>query len=359
VRLPALAASLAVAAAACPDAGAAVRLRAVASFEEPVYLTAPRGDRRLFVVERTGRVRIVVGGRKLRRPFLDIRRSVQFLDRDNVERDQGGLLSVAFPPHYRRSGRFYAFYTHRDGRLHVDEFRRSRRNPDHASAAGRRTVLTVRRRSRNDLGGQLQFGPDGLLYAGFGYGRDPESSADLSTLTGKIVRIDPRPGARPEIFAYGLRNPWRFSFDRRTGALAIADVGESRFDEINYLPRGRAAGANFGWPVFEGNRRIGSDPSEDPVFPVLTVRHPRIGCRAIIGGHVIRDRAFGRLQGRYVFGDLCTGRISSARLGTPRASRPRWERARVPFLASFGEDGRRGLYVISLVGRVYRVLPAR
>jgi glucose/arabinose dehydrogenase len=373
----ALVAGAALVAAELPRcADAAVRLRSVGRFEQPVYVTAPRGDPRLFVVERTGRVLIVRGGRKLPRPFLDIRRSVQFFDRHNVERDQGGLLSLAFPPDFRRSGRFYVFYTRQDRRLHIDEFERSPRNPNRASARSRRTVLSVPRQSRNDLGGQLQFGPDGLLYAGFGYGRDPASSASLSTLTGKIVRIDPRPlpgarygipsdnpflarpGARAEIYAYGLRNPWRFSFDRRTDSLAIGDPGEARVEEIDFMPRGAAAGANFGWPVFEGHRRVTSGPSEREISPVLTVRHPRRGCRAIIGGYVVRDRAFGRRRGRYLYGDLCTGRLRSALLRRPRAVSRRSERAKVPFLVSFGEDARGGLYAISLAGRVYRILPA-
>jgi glucose/arabinose dehydrogenase len=368
---------LPAAALACVPAAAApahaLELRTVARFAEPVYLTAPPGDRdRVFVVERGGTVRVARDGRRLRRPFLNIRRLVQFLDRDNVRRDQGGLLSLAFSPGYRRNRRFYVFYTHRDGRVHVDEFRRSR-HPDRAIASTRRTVLTVPRRSRNDLGGQLAFGPDGLLYVGLGYGRDRESSQDLSRLTGKILRIDPRqagrqpyrvpagnpfaarPGARPEIYAYGLRVPWRFSFDRRTGAVAIGDVGETRAEEVNLLRGPAGAGANFGWPAFEGRRRTGPG-APDAVRPVLVRRHPRRGCAAMIGGYVARHPSLGRLRGRYLYGDLCTGRVRSARLRRPRAMDDRSERLVVPYLVSFGEDARGRLYAISHDGPVYRLV---
>lgn len=356
-------------------ADAAVRFERTARFEQPVYVTAPRGDaRRAFVVERTGRIRILDRGRKLRRPFLDIRRSVRFLDKRDVTRDQGGLLSLAFAPDYRRSGRFYVFYTHSDRTLHVDEFRRSRRNPNRASAGSRRTLLRVRRTSRNDLGGQLQFGPEGLLYIGVGYGGDVDNSADLSRLEGKILRIDPRrargrpyripsgnpfvmrPGARPEVYAYGLRNPYRFSFDRQTGDLAIADPGESRVEEVDFVRRGQGAGANFGWPVFEGRQRVGSGSDEGHLPPVLTIRHPSSGCRAVIGGYVVRASNLRRMRGRYLYAELCTGQVRSARLRRPRAVGDRDEGLRVPSLVSFGEDGRGGLYAISLRGSVFRVL---
>ncbi|HZI91680.1 MAG TPA: PQQ-dependent sugar dehydrogenase [Thermoleophilaceae bacterium] len=358
------------------DAIAAIRFERVARFEQPLYVTAPRSEaRRVFVVERAGRIRVLRSGRKLERPFLDIRRSVRFLDRRDVTRDQGGLLSLAFAPDYHRSGRFYVFYTHSDRMLHVDEFRRSKRNPGRASAASRRTVLTVRRTSGNDLGGQLQFGPEGLLYIGLGYGRDPRFSADLSRLEGKILRIDPRraggrpyriptdnpfvmrPGARPEVYAYGLRNPYRFSFDRRTGDLAIADPGESRTEEIDFVRRGAGAGANFGWPVFEGRQRVRAGSAEGHLPPVLTKRHPVRGCRAVIGGYVVRARNLRRERGRYLYGELCTGQVRSVRLRRPRAVGDRDEGLRVVSLVSFGEDGRGGLYAVSLGGSVFRVLP--
>ncbi len=371
-----MAATLLASAAAAPGAEAALRFDPVARFQAPVYVTAPRGDaRRAFVVERSGRVRILRGGRKLRRPFLDIRRSVRFLNRGDVTSDQGGLLSIAFAPGYRRTGRFYAFYTHTDRTIHVDEFRRSRRDPNRAPRTSGRTVLRVPRTSGVDLGGQLQFGPDGLLYVGVGYGGDAAYSADLSRLEGKILRIDPRAtsarryrvppsnpfvrrsGARPEIYAYGLRNPYRFSFDRRTGDLAIADPGESRIEEIDFVRRGAGAGANFGWPFFEGRLRTRPGPAPGALFPVLEKRHPLGGCRAVIGGYVIRAPDLGRAHGRYLYAELCTGRVRTARLRRPRAVGDRDEGLRVNALVSFGEDGVGRLYAVSLTGRVFRVVP--
>jgi glucose/arabinose dehydrogenase len=360
----------------CAGRADALGLRTVGAFREPVYATAPAGQSaRLFVVERGGRVMIVRRGRKLSRPFLDLRHSVRFFDRRSIERDQGGLLSMAFAPGYRRSGRFYVVYTTRS-QIRLEEFRRSGASPDRALRGSRRPVLTVARRSRNDLGGHVQFGPDGLLYLGLGYGSDPGSSQDGSRLTGKLLRIDPRPdagrpygippdnplvmrpGTRPEIYASGLRVPWRFSFDRRSGDLAIGDVGERGFEEIDFARAGRAAGAKFGWPIFEGRRRLRGGGPQDLVQPVLARRHPRRGCAAIIGGYVVRDRSLRALRGRYLYGDLCELRLRSAKLAAPRATDDRAERLTVPFpLVSFGEDARGRVYAISLGGAVYRLVP--
>jgi glucose/arabinose dehydrogenase len=363
-------------AAALPaDAARATGLQRLGRFAQPVYVTAPVGQgARVFVVERGGRIRVVRRGRKLARPFLDIRGLVQFFDSRHIEADQGGLLSMAFPPDYGRSGRFYVVYT----RLHeirVEEFRRSPSSPDRALRSSRRPLLALPRLTRNDIGGQLQFGPDGLLYAGFGYGRDAASAQDLSQLTGKLLRIDPQPdvgrpyripvdnpyvlraGTRPEIYASGLRVPWRFSFDRRTGDLAIGDVGEHLFEELDFVRRSRVAGANFGWPLFEGRRRMRPDSPAGLVRPVLARRHPREGCAAIIGGYVVRDPSLRGLRGRYLYGDLCRQRLRSVKLATPRASGDRAERLTVPFpLVSFGEDGRGRLYAISLEGSVLRLV---
>ena len=189
-----IAALAAVLTAALPAAPAgALDLRVVGRFRQPVYVTAPPGQSaRLFVVERGGRIIVVRRGRKLARPFLDLRRSVRFFEPHSIERDQGGLLSMAFPPDYRHTRRFYVVYTTLT-EIRVEEFRRSRPNPYRAQRSSRRMLLRVARRSRNDLGGQLQFGPDGMLYVGLGYGRDPDSSQDLSRLTGKLLRIDPWP----------------------------------------------------------------------------------------------------------------------------------------------------------------------
>jgi glucose/arabinose dehydrogenase len=229
----------------------------------------------------------------------------------------------------------------------------------------------------NHNGGQLQFGPDGLLYVGLGDGGsegDPERvGQDLSSPLAKILRIDPRPrggapysvpasnpfagrpGARPETFAYGLRNPWRFSFDRRTGALWIGDVGQSRFEEVDAVPLAGADGADFGWSAREGDARFNTDQhAPGAVEPVLTYTHDD-GC-SVTGGYVVRDPSLPRLRGRYVYGDYCAGELRSfvARPGRPaRDDRPLGPH--VDALSSFGEDSAGHVYVTSLEGPVYRL----
>jgi glucose/arabinose dehydrogenase len=352
--------------AAPAEAAPRLGLRQVAELDQPVYVAAPPGDaRRLFVVGRRGLVWVRRRGLPGWRRFLDIRDLVRLALPRRFDEDQGGLLSMAFAPDYRKSGRFYLFYTHRDGRIHVDEFRRGRR--------GRRTVLTVPRTSRIDVGGGLQFGPDGNLYVGVGYGRNDESSQDLGLVTGKLLRVNPRaqgglpysvpgdnpflgdPGVRPEIWASGLRNTWRFSFDRRTGSLLLPDVGFDSVEEVNFLRRGAGAGSNFGWPLFEGRSRENGGSRAGLVFPSLVRRHGRATC-AIIGGYVVRDRGLRGLYGRYLYGDLCSGQVRSARV-TARGSRgDRSEGLSLDLLTSFGEDARGRLYAVSIEGGVYRLV---
>jgi glucose/arabinose dehydrogenase len=349
----------------------ALRLAEVAHFDQPVYVTAPRGaSRKLFVLERAGRVRIVRHGRKVNRAFLDIRNLVDLDFPNNQFRDQGGLVSLAFAPDFRSSGRFYVLYTNRDGSYDVDEFRRTARG--RAASSTRRSVLSIPRRgNRKDLGGHLEFGPDGFLYVGFGYVRDPESSQDLRALTGKILRIDPdpvagapygipagnpfvgRPDVRPEIFASGLRMPWRFSFDPASGDLIIGDVGGERVEEVDLLPSG-TAGANLGWPFYEGRRRLEPGGPIGLTFPVLAKPH-RNGFCAIVGGYLIRGRRLPSLRGRYIYGDVCSGAVRSARLNLSRASGDRSERLAVPYLVSFGRDALGRLYAASLTGSIYRI----
>jgi hypothetical protein len=233
----------------------------------------------------------------------------------------------------------------------------------------------------NHNGGQMQFGRDGLLYIGTGDGGGAfdahgtiGNAQDLSSLLGKILRIDPRAsggrpytipssnpfvsraGARGEIYAYGLRNPWRFSFDRRTGDLAIGDVGQNVIEEIDFARRGTARGADFGWRPWEGRRRLFDEPAPDPVFPVISHTHASGFC-SIIGGYVVRDRGVPRLTGRYVYSDLCDSRIRVVTLrdgrlshGTPLALRPKLEQ-----VSSFGQDALGRIYVTSILGPVYRI----
>ena len=353
--------------------GRGVRLAPVGRFASPTYVTAPPGDRRrIFVVEQAGRIRVVRGGRKLDRPFLDIRSRVQ----PGGER---GLLSMAFAPDYDESGRFYVNFTDNAGHSRIQEYRRSAESPDRADPGSMRQLIFQRQPEPNHNGGQLQFGPDGLLYIGFGdgggggdrHGRIGNGQS-LGTWLGKILRIDPRPeggrpyavpdsnpfvnrsGARPEIYSYGLRNPWRFSFDRRTGDLVIADVGQDALEEVSFVRRGQGKGTNFGWRVYEGTRRFagGSAPGHRP--PVIQHSH-RAGWCSITGGYVVRDPRLPALRGRYVYGDFCLGRLYSARLRAGRATGVRRLGLRVPELSSFGEDAAGRVYAVSLSGAVYRL----
>jgi glucose/arabinose dehydrogenase len=357
-----------------------VRLVPVGTFTQPVYATAPPGDtRRVMVVEQRGRIMVVRDGRTLAAPFLDIRSRV-------LDSGEQGLLSVAFPPDYATSRRFYVYRTARDGTTNdVVEFRRSRSNPNRADPDSARIVLRMANLEANHNGGLLMFRPNGLLYVGTGdggSGGDPHGAVgngqDLGSLLGKILRIDPRAsggrrytvprsnpfvgrgGARAEIYAYGLRNPWRFSFDRRTGALAIGDVGQGVVEEIDYMRPGHAAGVNFGWRVWEGRRKqFPTEAARGAVFPVIEHTHAEGFC-AITGGYVVRDRAVPSLFGRYVYSDLCDSQI---RVTTLRpGSAPRGTPLALPALksvVSFGEDARGRVYVVSIAGPVYRLAAAR
>ena len=318
---------------------AQVRLERVGRFSQPVYVTSPPGAKRTFVVvERYGRIRLVVRGHVRRRPLADLRSRVR-IDDPNEEVDQRGLFSVAFPRDYRRSGRFYVAYVDRAGHERVDELRRGSRRV--------RRVLDLGPVGTQHHGGQLQFGPDGLLYVSTGM--------DTGINPGSLLRLNPRRRpAHPEVYATGLRNPWRFSFDRGSGALLIGDVGDQTAEEVDVLAPGAPAGADFGWPVFEGAERRG--PGDPPGYtgPALVLDHADKWC-AITGGYVVRDRRLRALAGRYVFADLCSGRIWSAALAgaTLRDARPLGVTA--PYPVSFGEDARGRVYVVDFGGRVFRL----
>jgi glucose/arabinose dehydrogenase len=351
-----------------------VRLRRIGSFDAPLFVTSPPGDRaRQFVVEQGGRVMVVRDGRKLDTPFLDISGQV-------TAGGEQGLLSLAFAPDYADSGRFYVYFTDDAGDQRIVEYRR--RTADRADPGSARLVLRMADSESNHNGGLLLFGPDDLLYVGTGDGggggdrHGPRGNAqNLGSLLGKILRIDPRaaggrpytvpagnpfrgrPGARSEVYSYGLRNPWRFSFDRRTGDLSIGDVGQNEFEEIDFVRRGEGRGANFGWRPFEGRARY--TPGESApghVRPVIVRKHSDGNC-SITGGVVVRDPRPSALRGRYVFGDYCKGRVESARLRAGRARSVRRTSLRVSSLSSFGEDAQGRVYVTSLDGPVYRIDP--
>jgi Glucose / Sorbosone dehydrogenase/PASTA domain len=377
-----LAAAFAYASAAAPGDP---ELALVGTFSSPTYVTAPPGDgERLFVVQQDGRIRVVRNGAILPTDFLDLTGPV-------LLGGERGLLSMAFAPDYAASGRFYVYYTADapTGELVIAEYRRST-NPDVADPSSGRTVLSISHSSQpNHNGGQLQFGPDGYLYIGTGDGGgggDPDRNAqNLGSLLGKLLRIDPRPapagapytvpgdnpfvgrpGARAEVWSYGLRNPWRFSFDRQTGDLNIADVGQGSWEEIDFAPAaaGRGRGLNFGWSCWEGRHAYNPNngepacqsPPSNPVAPVWEYPHSR-GC-SITGGYVVRDPALPLLAGRYVYGDYCTSPVWSIALAVPDGQDDRQTGLSVSSLYSFGEDACGRVYAASGSGPVYRLQPS-
>jgi glucose/arabinose dehydrogenase len=352
-----------------------VRLVRIGGFDAPVYVTqAPGDNRRLFVVEQRGRIMVVRGGRKLSTPFLDIRSQVTY-------GGEQGLLSVAFPPDYQTTGRFYVYFTS-DGTNRIVEFRRA--SADRANASTARLVLSMPNLEVNHNGGLMVFGPDRLMYVGTGDGGGANdqhgnggNAQNLGSLLGKLLRIDPaasggrpytiptsnpfvnRAGARGEVYSYGLRNPWRFSFDRRTGDLAIGDVGQDAVEEIDFVRRGGAKGTNFGWRPWEGRRRNFNEPAPGAVFPVIQHTHAAGFC-SITGGYIVRDPNVPSLNGRYVYSDFCDGRIRSARLRTGRVPQGRpLSLPRIGQVSSFGQDNSGRVYVVSLSGSVYRFAAPR
>ena len=367
------------------SAEAAPALAQVGTFTRPVYVVAPPHDtRNVFVVERGGTVRLLVDGVRRGAPFLDIRSLVQTSD---SREDERGLLSIAFAPDYVQSGRFYAFYTSRKppaartGDIVIDEFRRSAGNPEVADPATRRTLLAIDHDDyANHNGGQLAFGPDGMLWAGTGDGGgagDPlDSGQNPGSLLGKLLRLDVRPGAAlppadnpfgaagPQAWATGFRNPFRFSFDRLTGDLAIGDVGQEEIEEIDFVTKaaGLGRGGNFGWSIMEGGNRFGEDrrarPDELPagyIGPVIEHAHSSGWC-SILGGYVVRDPELPELYGRYVYGDYCRGELWAAGLSASGATGDGPVGVRVGGLSSLGEDGCGRIYAASIDGPVYRLV---
>jgi glucose/arabinose dehydrogenase len=361
---------------------------------DPIYVTAPPFDGRVFVVERGGGIRIFSGGVLRATPFLTV---------GNVDTTgERGLLSLAFPPDFASSRLFYVFTVAagpdaldpggQDGDVRVVEYRDPASSPNVAAPASARLVLRIRHPASNHNGGQLQFGPDGMLYVSVGDGGStPQFAQNRQSLLGKILRIDPRAqgdgsaygipadnpfagGARcprtsggpcPEVFAYGLRNPFRFALDRTTGDMVIGDVGQSTWEEVDFGARNGATntlrGANLGWSRCEGFFEQGSTTQpcglagrRDPVFAYPhTGAAGASGC-AIIGGYVVRDPTLGALAGRYLYGDLCRGDLRTLDPGVAGGD-PRPAGLSVGgSLFSFGQDARGCVYVVA-DGTVYRV----
>ncbi len=375
-----LAALLGVAASGCNDhvteplPTVHIALEPVAGgFDSPLYLTAPPGDTdRLFVVERGGRIKIIKNGQVLGTPFLDLSAVV-------TAGSERGLLSMAFHPDYASNGYFYVDYTDADSAAsHVVRYTVSS-DPDVADAGSASPVLAVAQPYANHNGGLLQFGPDGMLYVGLGdggSGGDPDGNGqNKGTLLGTILRLDVdgadpyavppdnpfvgEAGARAEIWDYGLRNPWRFSFDRQTGDLYIADVGQNAHEEVDFEPSPSAGGFNYGWNITEGSSCYTSGCSTTGLTPPVYDYPHTEGC-SITGGYVYRGSAAPSLQGRYFFSDYCSGWIRSLRLvGSGTAIDLQDHTADVGTLSSvssFGEDGAGELYVISLGGSVWRIV---
>jgi glucose/arabinose dehydrogenase len=392
-----------------------IAVERIARLKKPVYLTQPPGPgSQLYVVQKAGEVRVISNDRLLRRPFLDIRGSVK----SSGKGDEQGMLSIAFPPDYRTSRLFYVAYTdHRDA-LRVVEYRRSADDPLRADRHSARPVLRIPEPTTKHHGGLLLFGPDGYLWIGSGDGGpsgDPNGvGQNKRVLLSKLLRIDPRKSAprpptarqrkaakakhrkppkpkraaytipkdnpfvgrpgRDEIWAYGLRNPWRFTFDGPTRSIAIGDVGNERYEEVDFLPLAKSRGANFGWAAYEGLERFrGGVPRGRTVLPAIAYPHDR-GC-AVTGGFVVRDPRLahirGReLEGRYIYGDYCTGKLFAFRVHRDgRAGRRRSFRFKFPYLTSFGEDNQNRIYVLTerdvsrrgkpTLGSVYRFVPRR
>jgi glucose/arabinose dehydrogenase len=326
----------------------------VGGLRSPVFVApAPGGRRdRLYVVEQAGRIRIADGPKLLRRPFLDLRARVR-------SRGLQGMFSLAFDPDYDRNHRFFVNYVGLDGNIHIASFRTRRGFAIPRSHRNILTVTSVNRDPYSHYGGAVVFGPGRRLYASFGDSGDGASSQSDSTLLGKLVRIDvDRPGSAPVVIAYGLRNPWRFSFDRATGTIYVGDAGGNLREEVNRLPKDLRGKANFGWDVYEGN--IQRRPVPDGlrgvlVEPFVVYRHQPRRCNSVIGGYVYRGNAVPSLRGRYVYGDLCGGVWSvSQRRG--RVADRRSEPFDPPgLLSSFGEGIDGELYVLSFDGHVYRL----
>jgi len=332
-----------------------LRLEVVAKgLEAPVHVAQAPGElERLYVVEREGRIRVVERGKVRYAPYLDIRSSV-------VSGGEQGLLSVAFHPEYEENGKLYVAFTSVNGTNSVLELRANddRTEVDLASA---RELLAIEDPYSNHNGGQLAFGPDGLLYHGTGdggSGGDPENRAqNLDERLGKLLRLDvDDPGADWEVAAYGLRNPWRFSFDRESGDLWLGDVGQSSQEEIDFVTWPLQGLVNFGWDVFEGTMRYeDKQPSGAGrlVDPVHTYGRDA-GC-SVTGGFVYRGSAVPSAQGRYFFGDYCSGTVWSLRPEGGKAAEIRKEPFTVGELSSFGEGHDGELYAVSLGGTVYRL----
>jgi glucose/arabinose dehydrogenase len=319
--------------------------------------SANDGSGRLFIIEKLGYIRIYENGQLLDAPLLDI------TDRVNADGNEMGLLGLAFHPDYEQNGFFFVNYTGAGGHTRISRFQASGNSADRNSET---ILLVVEQPFQNHNGGALAFGPDGYLYAGLGDGGragDPfKNGQNINSLLGKILRLDVDsgnpysvPADNPfgnEVWAYGLRNPWRISFDPITGDLWIGDVGQNEWEEIDYLPAGSESGANFGWSIMEGSHRYDGEPQSGMLLPAMEYSHTEGGC-SVTGGYVYRG-AMPEWNGVYIFGDYCSGKVWALIL-----SNGQWQ-SRVMFetgvtITSFGQDESGEIYLASDNGSVYNL----
>jgi glucose/arabinose dehydrogenase len=335
-------------------------------FQKPLDLTHA-GDDRLFVVEQAGLIHILKDGQRLPTPYLDIR------DRVNDNASERGLLGLAFHPNYFSNGKFFVNYTGENGETVISRFQVSNQL-DLADPDSELVILRLQQPYANHNGGGLKFGPDGMLYIGTGdggSGGDPLGNGQrLDTLLGKILRIDvdrEQPydipldnpyvsgGGLPEIWAYGLRNPWRFSFDRISGDLFIGDVGQNVWEEINYQPAGSPGGENYGWNLREGSHPFSSEITTGLIDPVAEYPHD-FGC-SVTGGVVLQSPSLPSWNGIYLYGDYCTGII----WGLLQTEDGFWEASQLfttPFtISSFGEGFDGEVFVLDYFGAIYQLSP--
>ena len=353
----------------------AIRLQEVASgLDAPIFLTAPPGDSRLFILERPGRIRVLQNGNLLATPFLDI----SPLTTTSGER---GLLSLAFHPQYASNGYFFIYYTNLAGDIVIERRQVSAGNANVADPLSALTILTIPHPTfSNHYGGLLSFGPDGYLTAGTGDGGsagDPPGNAqNTNVLLGKLLRLDVNAstvaqpyaippgnpfataGGRAEIWAYGLRNPWRYAFDVPAQLLYIADVGQANWEEVDVRPVGQA-GNNYGWNIMEGLHCYNSASCNQAglVLPAIEYGHDTAGGCSITGGYVYRGTALPELAGQYLYSDYCSGWLKSFSYsnGTPSAVTD-WGITNVGNILSFGQDAQNELYMLSGTGKVYQIV---
>jgi glucose/arabinose dehydrogenase len=336
--------------------------------DQPVGLVnAGDGSGRLFILEQAGRIRVVQDGNLLPDPFLDITDRVSCCG-------ERGLLGLAFHPDYKQNGQFYINYTDLNGNTVIARYHVSSDDPNHADPGSEEPLLHVNQPYPNHNGGETVFGPDGYLYLGLGDGGsagDPQGHAQsLDTFLGKILRIDVNSGdpyaippdnpfvnggGKPEIWAYGLRNPWRFSFDRETDDLYIGDVGQDSWEEIDYLSSGGPGGTNFGWDYREGKHAYEGTPPAglDLVDPVAEYGHDQ-GC-SVTGGFVYRGKNLPAWQGIYLFGDYCSGLVWGLIKGGDGAWTDQVLFQTGAQITSFGEDESGEVYLVDHGGTVYRL----